>query len=135
MTPRPADAESFHRVADEVSDLLNETRQIFRIVSAIHCLEGNGEQIQVCKRGQARLLPDRHRIIEQAFNQLGYFSRRDTGKPCDLRAQPGTVRGFVKSERAFWQTSWSSSKDFSSANSTMRLRPSRVVTARIAKGV
>ena len=52
-------------------------------------LEGGGKQIQVCKRGQARLLPDRHRIMEQVFNELGCLSRRNAGKPCDLRAQPG----------------------------------------------
>ena len=73
----------------EVSNLLNETGQIFRIVFAIHRLEGGGEQIQVSKRGQARFLPDRHSIMEQTFNELGCLSWRNAGEPCDLRAQPG----------------------------------------------
>ena len=80
---------------------------------------------------------------DSSLTAIGSWSRFSTSWDAFRGETPGShaisalnlVRGFVRSERAFWQTSWSSSSDFSSANSTIRLRSSRVVTLRIAKGV
>src|SRR3546814_1759390 len=65
----------------EVSNLLNETCQVIRIVFAIHRLEGSGKQIQLRKRGPASPAPGHKRIIEQTFNEQGCLSWRNAGKP------------------------------------------------------
>src|SRR5262249_28100683 len=44
------------------------------------------------------------------------------------------ARGFVRSAQAFWQTSASRTRAFSSANSTMRWRSSRVEARRTQNG-